>query len=106
MCTIPRNSDMAELIHSTDLVIWDEAPMQHRHIHEAVNRTFQDIQHSDKPFRGLFVVFGGDFKQILPVIVKGSCAQIVGACIQQSRLWLSVKVLKLTENMRLNTHGC
>ena len=104
MCTIPRNSDMAELIRSTDLVIWDEAPMQHRHIHEAVDRTFQDIRHSDKPFGGLSVVFGGDFKQILPVIVKGSHAQIVGACIQRSWLWLSVKILKLTENMRLNTH--
>jgi ATP-dependent exoDNAse (exonuclease V) alpha subunit len=92
------------LIRSTDLVIWDEAPMQHRHIHEAVDRTFQDIRRSDKPFGGLSVVFGGDFKQILPVIVKGSRAQIVGACIQRSRLWLSVKVLKLTENMRLNTH--
>jgi hypothetical protein len=38
------------------------------------------------------------------VIVKGSRAQIVGACIQRSQLWRSVKVLKLTENMRLNTH--
>ena len=71
-CAIPRNSDLAELIHSTDLVIWDEAPMQHRHIHEAVDRTFQDIRHSDKQFGGLTIVFGGDFKQILPVIVKGS----------------------------------
>ena len=103
-CPIPRNSHLADLIRSTDLVIWDEAPMQHRHIHEAVDRTFQDIRHSDKPFGGLTVVFGGDFKQILPVIVKGSRAQIVGACIQRSRLWRSVKVLKLTENMRLNTH--
>jgi hypothetical protein len=91
------------LIRSTDLVIWDEAPMQHRHIHEAVDRTFQDIRHSDKPFGGLTIVFGGDFKQILPVVVKGSRPQIVGACIQKSHLWRSVKVLKLTENMRLNT---
>ena len=83
-CAIPRNSNLAELIRSTDLVIWDEAPMQHRHIHEAVDRTFQDIRHSDKPFGGLPIVFGGDFKQILPVIVKGSRAQIVGACFQRS----------------------
>ena len=100
---ISRNSDLAELICSTDLVIWDEAPMQHHHIHEAVDRTFQDIRISDKPFGGLPVVFG-DFKQILPVIVKGSHAQIVGACIQRSRLWCSIKVLKLIENMHLNTH--
>ena len=37
------------------------------------------------------------------MIVKGSRPQIVGACIQRSHLWHSVKVLKLTENMRLNT---
>jgi hypothetical protein len=71
-CAIPRNSDLAELIRSTDLVIWDEAPMQHHHIHEAVDRTFQNIHRSDKPFGGLTIVFGGDFKQILPVIVKSS----------------------------------
>ena len=103
-CSIPKNSDLAELIRITDLVIWDEAPMQHRHIQEAVDRTFRDIRQPDKPFGGLTVVFGGDFKQILPVIVKGSRAQIVGACVQRSRLWQDIKVLKLTENMRLNTN--
>ena len=102
-CAIARNSDLAELIRSTDLVIWEEAPMQHCHIHEAVNRTFQDIRHSDKPFGGLSIVFGGDFKQLLPVIVKGSRPQIVGACMQRSHIWHSVKVLKITENMRLKT---
>ena len=52
------------------------------------------------------MVFGGDFKQILPVIVKGSQPQIVGACLQRSqRLWPLITVLKLTENMRLNTQN-
>ena len=54
---------------------------------------------------GLPIVFGGDFKQILPVIVKGSHAQTVGACFQRSWIWRSIKVLKLTENMCLNTHA-
>ena len=72
--------------------------MQHRHIHEAVDRTFRDVRGSDKPFGGLSVVF----QQILPVIVKGSCGQIVNACMQQSTLWHSMKVLHLTQNMRLN----
>ena len=76
--------------------------MQHRHIHEAVDRTFQDVRGSNKPFGGLSVVFGGDFQQILPVIVKGSRAQIVNACMQRSTLWQSMKVLHLTQNMRLN----
>src|SRR6202522_511973 len=95
--SIARNSDLADLIRITDLVIWDEALMQHRHIHEAVDRTFRDLRGcEDKPFGGLTVVFGGDFKQILPVIVKGSRAQIVGACLQRSHtLWSAIHVLKL-----------
>ena len=73
------------MIEITDLVIWDEAPMKHRHIHEAVNRTFKDIRRcQDKLFGGLTIVFGGDFKQILPVIVKGSPPEIAGACMHRS----------------------
>jgi hypothetical protein len=48
-------------------------------------------------------VFGGDFQQILPVIVKGGRADIVGACMQRSILWRSMQVLHLTENMCLQT---
>src|SRR5215475_7664134 len=32
-CKIGGNSMMVELIRAADLVIWDEAPMQNRHIH-------------------------------------------------------------------------
>lgn len=104
-CSISKNSDLAELIHMTDLLIWDEAPMLHRHNHEAVDRTLRDIRNCQRLFGGLSVVFGGDFKQILPVIVKGSRGQTVGACISRSVLWRSIKVLKLTANMRLNTNN-
>ena len=48
--------------------------MQHRHIIEVVDCTFRDLHNSDKPFGGLTVVFGEDFQQILPVILKGSRA--------------------------------
>lgn len=47
------------------------------------------------------VAFGGDFRQILPVIPK--CRQdIVFAAINSSYLWNSCKVLRLTKNLRLN----
>jgi hypothetical protein len=81
------------------MMIWDEAPMQHCHIPEAVDRTLQDICECDKPFGGLTVVFGGDFQQILPVIIKGSRPQIVGACLQRSTLWHALKILPLTLNL-------
>jgi hypothetical protein len=102
-CTISRGSKRAQLLQQTDLIIWDEALMQHRHLHEAVNRTLKDILQSDKPFGGVPVVFGGDFHQILPVIEKGSRPQIVGASLQRSVLWQDIKILHLKINMRLNT---
>ena len=93
---------LADLIRAADLVIWNEAPMQSRHIHEAVDHTFQDVWNSDCPF-GLCVAFGGDVKQILPVVIKGNQAQIVGISMQHSTLWQSIQVLKLIQNMRFNT---
>ena len=103
-CTISKNTHLAALICLADLVIWDEAPMQHRHVMEAVDRTFRDLRNSDKPFGGLTVVFGGDFQQILPVVIKGARPQVVGACLQRSRLWSDITVLHLHQNMHLNTH--
>ena len=104
-CNIKKNSHLAKLICETDLLIWDEAPMQHRHIMETVDRTFKDLRNnSDKPFGGLTIVFGGDFQQILPVILKGCKAQIIGACMQRSSLWSTIEVLHLHQNMRLNTN--
>jgi PIF1-like helicase len=69
--------------------------MQHCHIMETVDCSFRDWCDSDKPFGGLTIVFDGDFQQILPVILKGSRAQIVGACIQRSILWKKITVLQL-----------
>jgi hypothetical protein len=103
ICNISKNSSLAQFIRQACLVIWDEAPMQHCHIHEAVNRTFQDIRSDNRLFGGLTVVFGGDFQQILPVIIKGGRADMVGACMQRSVLWGSIQVLHLTQNMRLQT---
>src|SRR6201999_3091009 len=103
-CNIPKNSHLAALIRSTDLIIWDKAPMQHRHLHEAVDRSFQDICSDNRLFGGIPIVFGGDFQQILPVIERGSRAQTVGACMQHSLLWHSIKVLLLIQNMHLNTN--
>jgi len=103
-CSFTKNSQLADLIRQADLVIWDEAPMQHRHIIEAVDRSFRDVRNNpDKAFGGLTVVFGGDFQQILPVILKGSRPQVVGACMQRSILWKDITVLHLHQNMRLNT---
>jgi len=40
LLNISQQSDLAELIKATKLIIWDEAPMAHRFAFEAVDKTF------------------------------------------------------------------
>lgn len=100
-CCINIESDLAGLIRKTKLIIWDEAPMVNKHCFEALDRTLKDIMRSSKPFGGIVVVFGGDFRQILPVIPRGTRSEIVNASLRYSYIWYDIQVLKLTENMRL-----
>jgi PIF1-like helicase len=43
----------------------------------------------------------GDYRQCLPVIPHASCEQTVAASLQRTSFWKDVKVLHLTQNMRL-----
>lgn len=109
VANIKHGSDIAELIKQTSLIIWDEAPMQHRYAFESVDRCFRDIMSSvdpkkkHLPFGGITVVFGGDFRQILPVIPKATRSEVVNASLNQSYLWTSCKVCLLSKNMRLGS---
>jgi hypothetical protein len=99
---ISYQSELAELIRQTELFIWDEAPMAHRFAFEAVDRTFRDLTNVDEPFGGKIFILGGDFRQILPVVIRGGRTQIVDACIKSSDLWKNhVTVMQLTINMRI-----
>jgi hypothetical protein len=62
---------------------------------------FTNENSDEKPFGGLTVVLGGDFRQILPVITKGRREQIVNASIKRSYLWKHFEIFVLTKNMRL-----
>ncbi|XP_021991984.1 ATP-dependent DNA helicase pif1-like [Helianthus annuus] len=107
MCHIKPNDDVADLLKEAKLIIWDEAPMVHKHAFEALDRTMKDVlsssmgHQSELPFGGKVIVFGGDFRQILPVIPNGTRQQIVNASLSSSYIWSECKVLKLTKNMRL-----
>ena len=74
VCAIKKNTQLAELIQQTSLIIWDESPVNHRHCFEPLDRTLRDIMSfnnddaSTKQFGGITVVLGGDFRQTLPVI--------------------------------------
>ncbi|KAK9988698.1 hypothetical protein SO802_028937 [Lithocarpus litseifolius] len=73
-CSTSKQSDLAELIRRAVVLIWDEAPM--------------------------VLILGGDFRQVLPVVPKGTKAELLNACIVNSPLWRYIKILHLTQNMR------
>ncbi|MCO5551992.1 hypothetical protein L7F22_005500 [Adiantum nelumboides] len=100
-CNIPVQGHLAELIIVCKLIVWDEAPMTNRNAFEAFDRTLQDIMCSRKFFGGKVLLLGGDFRQILPVVSKGSRPDIVNATLCCSYLWPQVIVLRLFDNMRM-----
>ena len=75
--------------------------MQNRHTFEAVDRTLKDIRNDPQLFGGVVFCFCRDFRQILPVVPRGTRCQIVSACIKRSPLWHHVQCLTLTINMCL-----
>ena len=101
ICSIPKESLRADLLRMAVAVIFDKCLMTHRHCFEALDRTLQDIRDSSSPFGGLTMVFGGDFQQILPVVLNRSHTNILDACLRNSYLWNFMHVLKLRINMRL-----
>ena len=99
-CFISKQSDLAELIRRAVVLIWDEAPMVNRRALEALDRTLQDLMEINSPFGGKVLILGGDFRQVLPVIPKGTKAELLDACIVNFPLWRYIKILHLTQNMR------
>ncbi|GJT06993.1 DNA helicase [Tanacetum coccineum] len=43
LCRIKKNTQLGKLLADTNLIIWDEAPMNDRHCFEALDRSLRDI---------------------------------------------------------------
>ncbi|KAG6687927.1 hypothetical protein I3842_11G098700, partial [Carya illinoinensis] len=96
---IPLDSNKNSIC-SVKLIIWDEAPMSRKEAIEALDRMLKDVNDSELPFGGKVVIFGGDFRQILPVVPKGTRQQQIDASLVSSYLWPILTKIHLTENMR------
>ncbi|KAI3693273.1 hypothetical protein L6452_33106 [Arctium lappa] len=103
LCHIQKNTQLAQLLIETSLIIWDEAPMNDRKCFEAVDKTLRDILNEPThPFGGKSVLLGGDFRQTLPIKPKGTKMDIIAASIVESSLWKHFNIHKLSQNMRLH----
>ncbi|GKC12159.1 DNA helicase [Tanacetum coccineum] len=99
ICSIKKNSPLADLLRDCDLIIWDEAPMNDQRCFEALDRCLKDIlDNPNNLFGGKSIILGGDFRQTFPVKKKTSKADIIDASITTSYLWPTFKVYRLCQN--------
>jgi ATP-dependent DNA helicase PIF1 len=96
----PRDAT-GKLLKTASLLVWDEAPMAHRYLFEALDTWLRDLMQIDEPFGRKLIVLSGDFRQILPVVRRGQRPNIVEACITRSPLWSQFKIRSLRQNMRI-----
>ena len=99
MCNFTKQSGTAELLRQASLIIWDEVAMTKRQAVETLDRSLQDIMESSLPFGGKVMVFGGDFRQVLPLVTCGVRAQIIEATLQRSYLWENIRKIRLSSNI-------
>nr|XP_051201884.1 uncharacterized protein LOC127315434 [Lolium perenne] len=103
-CNFTKQSGTAKLLRMASLILWDEATMTKRQAVEALDNSMRDIMgRRDLPFGGKTIVFGGDFRQVLPVVRKGSRAEIIDAALRSSYLWKGMHQLPLVTNMRAHS---
>ena len=100
ICNMVKQSDEAAILREAALIIWDEASMIHRYMLEAVDRLLRDVTDIDNPFGGKTILLAGDFRQVLPIVSRGTRADISGIVLSRSPLWCHFHVLRLTTNMR------
>ncbi|CAA7052652.1 unnamed protein product [Microthlaspi erraticum] len=92
-CNMEKGGDLANLVKEASLIIWDEAPMMHKHCFVSLDRSLSHIVGNEdgKPF-GEKVVFGDDFRQVLPVIHGAGRAEVVCSALNSSYLWKHCKI--------------
>ena len=86
-CAISKQSDLAEMIRRTTLILCDEVSMMNKFAFEAVDRTLRDINDRlDSSFEGITFVMYGNFLQILSVAPKDLRPDVVASPIKESYL--------------------
>ncbi|GJT61107.1 DNA helicase [Tanacetum coccineum] len=96
ICKIAKNTHVGRLLAETNLIIWDESPMNDRRCFETLDRTLRDIMDTPETLFGRkTIVLGGDFRQTLSVKKGATKHEIVASSIAESYLWKHFKVYPL-----------
>ena len=87
------------------VITWDEAPMTHRYQLESFDKTLKDFTRAQQPIWEKFLILAGDYRQILPVIPRGTRAHISAASMKKAPFGdssLKLNSLKTCELARTN----
>ncbi|XP_056695007.1 uncharacterized protein [Spinacia oleracea] len=99
-CDIPKQGSLAALIQETTLIIWDEASMARKENVESLDLLLRDLCDEKLLFGGKLIVFGGDFRQVLPVVPRQTQREAVAVSLVSSGIWPQLTKFRLTENIR------
>lgn len=89
---------------TAELIIWDEAPMMHKHVLEYFDRTLRDVTRVDALFGGKVLILGGGFRQSPTVILRGSQAQVCAASLKRAYFWPAMQKMEFKINMRVHIY--
>ncbi len=76
------SSEQACLLPNTQLILWNEVYVQYKDVVDIVDKCLRDITKVNSLFSGIPLVLGENWAQSLPVVPRGSCSNIVNACLQ------------------------
>ena len=96
---ISKSLNLAKLLYYTSLLIQDKVLIQYCYYFKAVHYMLTDVHSNNSTFSGLPTILGGDFTQILPIILQGNRVAIIGAYLQRSFLQPTFRILSLQLNM-------
>ncbi|XP_019246007.1 PREDICTED: uncharacterized protein LOC109225707 isoform X1 [Nicotiana attenuata] len=102
-CNISKQSSTAGLIRDAKLIVWDEVSMAKKRMLDVFDLLLKDLMDTNILFGGKVVVFGGDFRQTLPVVRNGKKKDFISESLLYSTIWDELEKLQLSENMRAKT---
>ena len=98
--TSTSHSEQYRMITHLQVLIIDEASMVSNDLLDCLNKSLKEICVDQRDFGGKFDIFGGDFRQILPVVRRGTRTDIVRSSLKSNDIWKRVRSFTLRKNMR------
>jgi hypothetical protein len=87
-------------IKETEVFIIDEASMVPKHALQIIHNLLAQMMKNQDILGSKIFLFGGDFRQILPIEKNATKAQLINLSLKGHDFWQYIKIYKLTKNMR------